>query len=364
MRRATAAERERELRKLGLVLWIVGIALGALLNLVSFAPVLQHAQLFGEVIKVALIAYIPVALYLLVPYVIDRYDPEPWWALAMAFTWGAIFATGLAGFINTGVMKTAGPVAAAVVSAPVFEEAMKGAAVVGMFLFLRREFDGIVDGIIYGAFAGIGFAATENIQYYLQGSVQGHLDDIFVLRGLLTPWIHPLFTAMTGFGVGLARERGDKRSRVLFPLLGYGAAVLLHATWNGVSTAIRIRTMADYIPVVAVGGMFALGFIGIVIALAVRKQRILRKYLGDEVVLGHISQQELDLVCAPFARLKARRWPGGKAFARAGARLAFSKWHVLRANKLGAQTASMDFVAPLREELARMRAAMHGRRPP
>ena len=43
---------------------------------------------------------------------------------------------------------------------------MKGMAVFGVFFFLKREFDGVVDGVIYATFAALGFAATENIIYY------------------------------------------------------------------------------------------------------------------------------------------------------------------------------------------------------
>ena len=54
----------------------------------------------------------------------------------------------------------------ACISAPFVEEAMKGLAVFGVFYFLRREFDGVVDGVIYATFAALGFAAVENIIYY------------------------------------------------------------------------------------------------------------------------------------------------------------------------------------------------------
>ncbi|MCC6521522.1 MAG: PrsW family intramembrane metalloprotease, partial [Polyangiaceae bacterium] len=67
--------------------------------------------------------------------------------------------------------------------------------------------------------------------------------------------------------------------------------------------------------------------------------------------------------CAPFARIRAARRPGGRAFARAGARLAFTKWHALRAERAGRETISLDLIGPLRAELALLRATLRGRPP-
>jgi RsiW-degrading membrane proteinase PrsW (M82 family) len=102
-----------------------------------------------------------------------------------------------------------GEIVGAAVCAPIVEEFWKGLAVFGMFYFWRREFDGVVDGIIYATFAALGFAAVENVVYYARAGT-GHasvdLTSIFILRGVVTPWAHPLFTSMTGIGFGLARE--------------------------------------------------------------------------------------------------------------------------------------------------------------
>src|SRR5579871_5128567 len=122
----------------------------------------------------ALCAIPPLAIYLWIPRLIDRYDPEPWWALALVLGWGAVAACGVACTINTGVDVAAtaiggkefGEVAGACISAPIVEEGMKGLAVLGVFYFLKREFDGVVDGVIYATFAALGFAATENVIYY------------------------------------------------------------------------------------------------------------------------------------------------------------------------------------------------------
>ncbi len=138
--------------------------------LASRDPLRQyHAMGIG-----ALCALPPLAVYLWIPRLIDRFDPEPWWALALVLGWGAVAACGIAATVNTTVEAIAGAmggkelaeVAGACISAPIVEEGMKGLAVLGVFYFLRREFDGVVDGVIYATFAALGFAAVENIIYY------------------------------------------------------------------------------------------------------------------------------------------------------------------------------------------------------
>src|SRR5205809_319359 len=79
-------------------------------------------------------------------------------------------------------------------------------------LFRRREFDGVVDGIVLAGLSGLGFAFTENVLYFGRAFLAGQEQSLttgffavgftFVLRGVLSPFAHPLFTAMTGIGLG------------------------------------------------------------------------------------------------------------------------------------------------------------------
>ena len=248
------------------------------------------------------------------------------------------------------------------VSAPILEEATKGAAVLGILVFLRREFDDVVDAIIYATFAAIGFAATENIRYYLIGGLQGEMGQLFVLRGVLTPWLHPLFTAMTGVGIGLAREHGARWARLVFPLAGFGAAVLLHACWNVLPMLFgSSATLLN----LAIGILFALAFMVIIVVLVWRQGRIIREQLDDEVMIGNLTREECRLICSPVGRLEATfSWRGmtGRKFIRAGVRLALSKWHSNRARKRQRYTINMGFIEPLRQELAHLRSEMEARR--
>ncbi len=383
---AAAPERIDSRFRVGLVLTVLGCLLGLALLLQMFVidlPAQQRTLMLTSLGRATVLAYLPVALYLFVPYVVDRYDPEPWWALCGVFLWGALFATGCSAVVNTYGGKLVGELSrdaalgelySLAVSAPVFEELFKGLAIVGMVVFLRREFDGVVDGIIYATFVAIGFAATENIIYYgrafareLGAGQRGAVSTVFVLRGVLTPWLHPLFTSMTGIGFGLARENHETWKKVVYPAVGYLVAVLIHAWWNGLPTIATMLLGRDEGSAVqgfnlVFGTLMALAFFVIVCVLVHRKGQIIKKYLYDELLIGTISQEEYALIGAWGGRLTARlSWRGkaGADFVAAGARLALSKYHTARAMQGQTRTISADFIVPLRQELARLRQHMH-----
>src|SRR6201999_3395373 len=128
---------------------------------------------------------------------------------------------------------------AATFGAPVVEETLKGLVLIVLLRRRRAEFDGPADGVIYAAMVGLGFAMIENVGYYVNAVVPpAHggialLGYTFVLRGLLSPLLHPIFTSMTGLGAAYsASRRGGAPWAVALGLL---AAIVLHGTWNGLS---------------------------------------------------------------------------------------------------------------------------------
>jgi RsiW-degrading membrane proteinase PrsW (M82 family) len=368
------ATREKNMRVLGGLLWLLGVLGGAtLLVLGMLLPPLLGKDPMGEYMNMAVAVALALPacfVYVWVPLLIDRYDPEPLWALTVALLWGALASAGFALLFNTlnaslalelggeEVAKFVGPV----VSAPLVEEGLKGLGVLGVYLFLRREFDGVVDGVIYATFIALGFAATENIIYYTRFAEHGvvGLTYGFIVRGILSPWLHPLFTSMTGIGVGIARETTKSWIKIAAPIAGYGAAVTLHAIWNGTSW---LGSELDFEPLIALVVWLPLVavFGGVLIALVAREGRIIRKYLEDEVLLGYLRPQELALVTSPIGRLKALLGTGGftaRKFVDVASRLALTKWHTAVAMRGQKRTLSIDFVAPLRQELFALRAQL------
>ena len=391
----TAADSSgRTLSIVGAILWTLGILMGTffLFWMLVISPLGARDPLAIYVAEIIgfFIALVPCMIYIWIPVFIDRFEPEPWWALAMTLIWGALAAAGFSGLLNTfigffggvgGLAVTGSKSGAAlgqyffgaVLGAPIVEEAFKGFAVLGMFWFMRREFDGIVDGVIYGTFAGLGFALSENVLYFSRAIVQamatGEMDAFwfqFGLRGIVKPWGHPLYTSMTGIGIGIARETSKTWLKWVAIPAGYSVAVALHMGWNGSSLVGMILGLPKFgtILIFLVLYLFVLfTFCCILFFLVRREGKQLRSCLEDEVLMGNITKAELDLICSPFGRLKARFGRGGataKKFVLAGIKLGMAKWHAARAMKGQKQTVSIQAIVPLRQEVLALKQQLGG----
>ncbi|MFI6702589.1 PrsW family intramembrane metalloprotease [Streptomyces sp. NPDC050509] len=225
----------------------------ALCALVILALVREQTGPQGFLVGLGL-AVLPVPLLAAAFRWLDRVEPGPWTNLLFAFAWGAFAAALVAILANSFATEwiataTADPAGAeslgATVIAPVVEESAKATAILLIFLFRRRSFTGLVDGVVIAGFSATGFAFTENILYlgnaFGEDQSQGHsgLNSVtaatFFVRVVMSPFAHPLFTAATGIGFGLAAvaARRQKVRRVVFPLLGLVLAMGMHALWNG-----------------------------------------------------------------------------------------------------------------------------------
>ncbi|RPK61720.1 hypothetical protein EES43_15235 [Streptomyces sp. ADI96-02] len=227
----------------------------ALCGLVILALVREQTGPQGFLVGLGL-AVLPVPLLMAAFRWLDRVEPGPWRNLLFSFAWGACAAALVAIIANSFATRwiataTADPGSAdtlgATVIAPVVEESAKAAAVLLIFLFRRREFSGVVDGVVVAGFTATGFAFTENILYL--GNAFGEDQQTgstgfasvtagtFFVRIVMSPFAHPLFTVLTGLGFGFAAA-GARRHRVRrygLPVLGLLLAMGLHALWNGSS---------------------------------------------------------------------------------------------------------------------------------
>ena len=194
---------------------------------------------------IVLAAGVPAAAYAVVIIRLDRDRREPLSALMAAFIGGALVAALAASAINDAVGAwTAGTPSdrwvAAVLAAPLLEEVAKAVVLGAVLRIWLAYFDGVLDGMVYGALVGLGFAMTENLGYFTLAAVQGGpggLARSLYLRGVLQGLIHPVFTAAAGAGFGYARETRSAWVRRLAPVIGLGAAVVQHVVWNGVVSA-------------------------------------------------------------------------------------------------------------------------------
>ncbi len=277
-------------------------------------------------------ATLPVPLYLMLVLWIDRYEAEPPWMLATAFFWGALVAVFFAYLINTasGLIVTvltndvrAGAAFGAVISAPIVEESAKALILFIFFFFKKDEFDGVIDGIVYAAMVGLGFAMTENIQYYGRAVMQaggGGLTIIFIIRGALAPFSHPMFTSLTGIGLGLARQSRNTIVKIITPIFGLAAAISMHSIWNGSAV---IFGPAGFILTYILIMVPAFFIMFVVIALALRREgQIVREFLTPDFQSGLINPQEFKQLGSIFGRMGASY----NAFSRGG----FRGWQTCR----------------------------------
>ena len=318
------------------------------------------------------LAVLPVPAYLLLALWLDRYEPEPARMLAATFFWGASVAVFLAVMLNSLFGALVEPhlgawadAATAVLAAPVVEELAKGGA---LFLVYRRahdEFDNVTDGVIYAAMVGLGFAMIENVQYYGRALADPATEPwgVFFLRGVASPFAHPLFTAMTGIGLGLGREtvRGHQH-RVLAPLAGLGTAVLLHMLWNlsaSVGDAFAWTYLLVMVPV----------FVGtlLLVRRALRREaRMIRAHLAHLLDGETLSAEELEALCSVRGRLAAslaaaRRdglagWRRRSDYHRAVTELAFHRWRVARDGGVIEEETHLVRIRELRGDGAEQRA--------
>jgi RsiW-degrading membrane proteinase PrsW (M82 family) len=275
------------------------------------------------------LALLPVPLLVTLVLWMDRLEPEPRRSLAFAFGWGAGFAALTALVINTANLEyvtmpalgaTTGQYVAATFGAPVVEETLKGAVLIGLLRRHRAEFDGPADGVIYAAMVGLGFAMIENVGYYVNAVITpvhggiALLGYTFLLRGLVSPLLHPIFTSMTGLGVAYsASRRGGAPWAVALGLLG---AIVLHGTWNGLSLFGTGGLVAAYLIMSCVLAVLT----AILVADRRRVIRLILRYLPRYSHTGLVTADDTAMLASLRARSAARRWArgsGGLAGARA-----------------------------------------------
>jgi RsiW-degrading membrane proteinase PrsW (M82 family) len=220
------------------------------------------------------LSFVPLAIVLPTLWWLDRVEPEPRSALIHSLLWGATVAVLISGSVNTAVAEGYGFDTAAVTSAPLIEEAMKG---LGIYWIVRRgQVDSVLDGVIYAGWVAIGFAVIEDIQYFASAEAADQLLTVFIVRGIVTPFAHPLFTFWIGLAAGLAVERN--RPVVPAMLGGYIVAVLTHGFWNG-SISLSESSGGAVVIAVAVAGFLLL--FSTVAGLLIRfRQRERRHFLA------------------------------------------------------------------------------------
>lgn len=256
-------------------------------------------------------AIVPTFFYFLIIYWVDRYEKEPAWLLISAFLWGAIPSIVIAFIVNSVLSipfyliagEGTGDTLAASLIAPPVEETVKGMALLGILFFWRHEIDSILDGIIYGALVGMGFAMVENVFYFVnvfnEGGVEAWSINIF-MRAVIFGLNHALFTSMTGLGIAIARMTPNKTWKFAAPVGGWMLGMFLHFVHNA------SVSIGDLLCLVALasdwGGVLLV--LGIMIWAVVQERNWIRDYLADEVEQGTLTAVQYKIACSGRKRVR------------------------------------------------------------
>ncbi|MFE0459728.1 PrsW family intramembrane metalloprotease [Kitasatospora sp. NPDC058965] len=244
-----------------------------LLGCAALLVQLLHRQTGTEGLLVGLaLAVLPVPFVLAALSWLNQGARLPGRTLALCLAWGSVAATTIALVANDWASDYLESVRGATawgtdLATPLIEESAKGAVLLAAMLPLRRpprhgtgptpgararlRHRAVARALVLGGMSACGFAFTENALYLgrafsddrqqrlesiglgLAPSLRDYDDTVhtFLLRALLSPFAHPLFTALTGLGFAVALTGARRAARLAAPA-GWLAAVALHGCWN------------------------------------------------------------------------------------------------------------------------------------
>jgi protease PrsW len=264
---------------------------------------------------ILLSAIVPTIIYVWVLWWLDRYEQEPRRLLVSAFVWGAVPAVAVSAIGETILGQpfamwdeASSALVLSSLIAPAVEEAAKGLAVLLIFLLFYQEFDDVLDGIIYGATVGFGFAMTENALYFFRGYGAGGMEQLTALvlvRGVVFGLNHALYTSAFGAALGYARTAHHWWLKWIMPFCGFCAAITLHAIHNLFASLTDVTCYSLVLSIVSDWGGVAVMFVVIILAWQKEKAWI-ASHLLVEVDTGLISRQEYEMIGSYRRRLGAQ----------------------------------------------------------
>lgn len=278
--------------------FIVGLTIGTVTIIGTLADLSQVSR-SGWYLAWGLLAIYAVPVGIVV-YRLDLYEREPIPLAIAAFAWGALGATGLsiraagwsevlAGVAGGDVASVWGPA----VLIPVIEEVLKAAGLVLLAMLARDEFHDMMDGFVYGAFVGLGFAIVEDVVYFMAvfgGTPAGVLDG-FGIRVLASGlYGHVLYSALIGMAIGLIAAPPDpsesRRHRRAVTAGLIVAAVGGHIVWN-LPALTPSGGGAASILLLVVKGVPLLVFVVLAVRMAHRRER---RWLGRALATPAVGE--------------------------------------------------------------------------
>lgn len=341
-----------------------GGCLTLILGLIMFVFLFMSSNNIVVFIIATVAATVPCIFYIMAILWLDRHEKEPFYLIAGAFIWGALVSSLFAVIVNTLFKDIAtivsgnpniGQFLTVVFSAPLFEESSKALALLILFLFMRHEFDNVTDGIIYGSLVGMGFALTENINYFASAMNQAGVLGLglqFIGRSILFGLGHAMFTGTTGAGLGYARQTHKGLAvKIIVPIVAFMLAIGEHFLWNSVCVAIGAISQNLMFNVFILWPLqsivLALPVLIALLAIAYfalkQEKAVIKEQLAEELKNGVVLPDEYEALTrgGRFRREWDILWQKGIApwyylrkLFQLEVDLAFRKWHSSRGEKL------------------------------
>jgi RsiW-degrading membrane proteinase PrsW (M82 family) len=314
------------------------------------------------------IPVVPVICVFFLVMLIDLYERNRWYILALSFGWGILaalialrieenlspFLGALSTTLNLDLLPAfwRNPINSGMqaISISFIEESLKCLGVLFIIFLNRQRFQNIVDGILYGVVIGAGFGLFENIVKITSSDMQPFT--ILLIGKIVLRWVtHPTFTMCFGAILGYAQEHGQREHWWRKILLGAGLAILIHMIFDFVvfqtSVSYQVENpLIDAIILFVIIVTYILLFIiqGVFYFLLMRglarEAAVLREYLIDEVQRGMITLEEYVILQQASFMLRLKRalliasdirlWIAVRNLFAAEVSLAFAKWSIAR----------------------------------
>lgn len=293
-------------------------------------------------------AIIPTLVYLIILWWIDRYEKEPLLLLGVALISGIVISPLLVIIIERllGLSSSIYPHYFALINRfsfiiPIIEEFSKGLVIFGVFLIIKQEFDDVLDGIVYGAIVGAGFAAAENFNYFYQlhtkfSSWMGISYKQFIPI-LIGGWNHCFYSALFGAALGATRLIRNKGLKIIVPIWGIILAIGFHILHDYLPVYFSKVTPSLYkltglvLQITNLAGILII--FGVIIWGWEQARGLMEEYLKGE---SGVAKEDYEYLTMPIYRQILENikdpamWINKRKIRQKYAGLAYEKWHKSR----------------------------------
>ena len=281
---------------------------------ISIATAAYSGALVSGVIAFGLLG----AAYVWFIHYEDRYTSVPPRLAAAGVVWGAVAAIGAFALLGNDAVislyaKAFGGDFAfdwgAALAAPVDEERAKGAGILLLLTLAPRLIRSPFDGLILGAFVGIGFQISEDISYAFIGAADDFGDvgaawTTIVARTIASIPSHWMYTGVFGAGLVWFIGRPDVPAR---RWLGAGlmlTALLMHGLWDASAAIGGAGTLGWIVPAFVAGALISV-FVWVYQNTVSIEREWMRELMAPEVELGVVTPAELHALAGPRSTVRS-----------------------------------------------------------